>query len=168
MHRIAFAASLALTIASAAPALAQDGPVTLAPDQVAQIFCIARIGNDMAPVEGLLTPGLAAAIAEAEAKDAAWAAANPGDKPPLGDGIPWQSWPYYAPECTAGQTLYEMDESRVRVHYVFPDAPAADFSDTLYLKLIPGPYGWNVWRIDDVAYSTDGGLRTALIVAFMP
>ena len=70
-------------------ALAQ--PAALTPEHIAQIFCLARIGNDMAPVEGLLTPGLTSAIAAAEAENAVIAAQHPDEKPPLGDGIPWQS-----------------------------------------------------------------------------
>jgi hypothetical protein len=169
MLRNTLCAGLVLAAITSTPiaAKAQDGPAILTPEQIGQIFCLARLGNDMAPAEALLTPELSAAIGEAEAKDAAWAAANPGDKPPLGDGIPWQSWPDYAPECTVTSASYEMDEARVRLHYVFPATPRADFTDTLNLKLIPGPSGWNVWRIDNVGYSTDSDLRTALTMAFM-
>ena len=47
----------------ATPAPAQD-MVTLTPEQVATIFCMARTGNDMAPVEGLKSEGLRIAIEE--------------------------------------------------------------------------------------------------------
>lgn len=164
MRRL-IAASLAIVIASAAAA--DDRPIFLTPEAIGEIFCIARLGNDMAPVEGILTPGLAAAIAGAEAENAAWATANPGEKPPLGDGIPWQSWPDYAPECTVASASLEMDESRVRLLYSFPDTPEADFSDTLSLRLVPGPNGDNIWRVDNVGYGTDGDLRRALVTAFM-
>ena len=43
---------------------AQAQMITITPDQIGQIFCIGSLGNDMAPVEALLTPDLAAAVAE--------------------------------------------------------------------------------------------------------
>src|SRR5690606_20531518 len=100
MRHIPALAGLALAVTAALPAAAQMA--TISPAQIGEIFCIARLGNDMDPVEALLTPSLTGAIAEAERLDAEWAAANPGDKPPLGDGIPWQSAPDYASSCQVG------------------------------------------------------------------
>jgi hypothetical protein len=166
MRLIALASSLLLAVAPLA-SVAQDGPRIIEPDQIGQIFCIARLGNDMAPVEALLTPGLAGAIDEALYRDGEIAAMNPDEKPPLGDGIPWQSWPDYAPECTVARSSYEMDEARVWIDYGFSEAPDASFTDVLQLKLIEGPLGWNVWRIDNVSYAVDSDLRTALVSVFM-
>lgn len=154
-------------IALAASATAQDF-IALTPEQIGQVFCIARLGNDMAPVEGLLTPALKAEIASAWEQNAAWEKANPGDKPPLGDGIPWQTYPDYAAECTVGAVSYMMDEADLPIAYGYPGYPDAAHTDTLQLRLIADPaIGEKVWRIDNLAFATDGDLRTSLKVAFM-
>src|SRR5262245_41053361 len=114
MRSIVFTALL-LSLGLAGPAMAQ--PIPINPQQVGQIFCISRVGNDMAPVDGLLTPGLASAIAAAEDKNTVWEKANPGDKPPLGDGIPWQSWPDYAANCDVGDVKTIADHAQVGIHY---------------------------------------------------
>ncbi|MGV3490273.1 MAG: hypothetical protein ACO1OG_03040 [Devosia sp.] len=162
--RIALVAIAALT---GLPAMAQE-PAILEPQQIGQIFCLSRVGNDMAPTEALLTPDLAAAISEAEAKNDAIAAAAPDEKPPLGDGIPWQAWPDYADMCIAGEVTLMLDEATVAIEYRFSAYPRANYIDTLKLKLVDGPGGWKVWRIDDIAYDTDGTLRAALSSAFEP
>ena len=167
MRRLQFATAVSFVLLAAIPAHAE--PITLTPEQVGHIFCISRVGNDMAPVEGLLTAELASAIAEAEAADAAWAAANPGEKPPLGDGIPWQSYQDYAAICTAGAATLMMDEASVPITYAFPEWPDAGFTDYLRLRLVDtGVIGYRVWRIDNLAYGTDGDLRSSLRLAFMP
>ncbi len=164
MHRIVALAGIALAL-TATPVSAQMH--TLSPEDVGGIFCISRIGNDMAPVEGLLTVGLAQAIAEAQSKDAAWAAANPGDKPPLGDGIPWQAWPDYAPECTVGLVGPSQDEAWVQITYTFPASPDATFTDRLHLLEVEAPsQPGKVWRIDNLAYSEGGDLRELLTTIF--
>ena len=156
----------ALLLAGAAES---QQPITLTPAQVGEMFCLSRLGNDPQAIEGLLTADLKSAIAEAEKRDAAWATANPGDKPPLGDGIPWQAWQDYAPHCTVGDTTLMMDEASVAIAYDFPDAPEARFTDTLKLRLVEVAGGFSrVWRIDDVAYSGEGTLRDTLRNAFLP
>jgi hypothetical protein len=162
MRRLAV---LPFVLLATAAAPAQD-VIALTPGQIGQIYCISIVGNDMAPVAGLLTPDLAAAIAEAEAKNAAYEAAHPGDKPPLGDGLPWQAGADYTPECSVGPESLMMDEATVRLDYAFPDYPAGNFSDTLWLKLVPGESGQKVWRIDNVRFA-DGDMRTDLTLAFM-
>jgi hypothetical protein len=167
MMRFTLAASVAAIALGAAPAAAQD-MVTLTPAQIGQIFCLSRVGNDMAPVSGLLTAGLRDAIVEAEAKNTAYEAANPGDKPPLGDGIPWQTAPDYAATCTPGDVTFKMDEADVKIAYGFPDYPDANFTDTLQLRLVDDPVtDARLWRIDNVGYAEDGDLRTMLASIFM-
>ncbi len=163
-HGLVFGTILGALVATSATA--QD-PAILAPEQIGQIFCLGRLGNDMAPVEALLTSGLTAAIADAEAKNDVIAQAHPDEKPPLGDGIPWQAYPDYADQCTPGNAILMMDEATVAIAYGFKDYPDAAFTDTLKLKLVDGPPGWRVWRIDDIAYGTEGDLRTTLSSAFM-
>ncbi len=159
---------LAALVVSAAPVSAQDEVTKITPEQIGQIFCISRLGNDMTPTEALMTPSLSAAIEEAMARNAAMQHAVPDEKPPLGDGVPWQSFPDYAARCTPGQVSYEMDEAGVEIRYGFPEAPRANYSDTLRLRLVPDPVlGGTRWRIDDIAYDTDGTLRQVLESAFL-
>ena len=164
MIRRLLAAAVAAAV-PAMPAFAQD--IYLIPEQLGQIFCVARLANDMPAAGGLLTPGLVQAIAEAEAANAEIAAQNPDEKPPLGDGIPWAAWPDHPSGCTPGEPQWEMDEARLKVSYAFAEAPDAGFTDTLLLKLEPGPYGTTAWRIDNLVYATGGDLRTTLLSAFM-
>lgn len=167
MHRSTLLAGACLALAAAAPAIAQSPALT--PEQVGQIFCLSRTASDTGPIEGLLTPDLKAVIAEAEAKNAEIAAQYPDEKPPLGDGIPWQAWPDYTPNCEAAPAELMMDEARVAISYDFPEAPHAEYTDHLWLRLIDEPLtGQRVWRVDNLAYATDGDLRAALAAAFMP
>jgi len=158
---------LLLTLPLGAPALAQDYRGQIVED-VAQIFCIAVIADDEAPLRALLTPELAGRIADAEAQDAEIAAKAPDEKPPLGDGIPWQSWPDSAQTCTPDTPILMMDEASIAVRYHFDAAPDADYADTLKLKLLEQSFGQKLWRIDDIVYAGDGTLRDALTMAFMP
>lgn len=164
-------AALAAVAVSASAAHAEDvmQMVTVKADQIGQIFCISRLGNDEAVLDGILSPDLKAAIADAWAKDGAWGKANPGEKPPLGDGIPWAAWPDYAPECKVGLVSLMKTDARVEIAYTFPEDAAANFTDTLLLKRIDQPdYGTGFWRLDNIAYSTGGDLKSQLIAAFEP
>ena len=166
--RILFPALLLATSLVAPVAMADDGAVGLKPEQVGQIFCLARMGSDEGPISGLLSPELTAGIADAWMRNDAWIAANPPDeKPPLGDGIPWQAWPDYAPECSVGLATLMKTDARLEISYSFPDAPDAGFTDTLLLKRVSNPtIGLEQWRIDNVAYATGSDLRAALVDAF--
>jgi hypothetical protein len=143
------------------PAMAQD-MVTVTPEQIGQIFCIGRLGNDEAPIRSVLTPELSAAVAAAEAESADWETKNPGEKPPLGDGVPWQGWPDYAPQCVVG-TVTPKDDATIEVElkYSFPDNAAANWTDILVLKTVEQQP-----RIDNILYSPDGNLRDALASVF--
>lgn len=112
----------ALVLAPAATP-AQDDAILLSPEALGQIFCLSRTGNDMAPVEGLLTDNLAYEIAKAEEESDPWAAAHPGEKPPLGDGVPWADSPDYAPNCTVGTVALSGDKALVTINYGFPSTP---------------------------------------------
>lgn len=150
----------------ATPAFAQ--PITLTPQQIGQIFCLSRLGNDMAPVTGLLTAGLTSEIEAALEKNDVLQQAHPDEKPPLGDGIPWQAYPDYADQCQPGDVAFMMDEARISIDYAFKDYPDANFTDTLALKLIDDPtMSARIWRIDNIAYATDGDLRAMLAAAFL-
>jgi hypothetical protein len=165
--RSSFLSALLVAGLVSMPAIADDTMVTLKPEQIGQIFCLSRTGNDEAVIEGILSAELKTAIADAWAKDKAWGDANPGDKPPLGDGIPWQTWPDYAPDCTIGLVTLMKTDARVEITYAFPDQPDAGFTDTLLLKRVEiENYGTPFWRIDNLAYAEGGDLRATLLAAF--
>jgi hypothetical protein len=160
---------LAVAAASlfALPVHADDTMITLKPEQIGQIFCLSRVGNDEAVISGILTEELAAAIDGAWTANEAWEKANPGDKPPLGDGIPWQSWPDYAAGCDVGLVTLMKTDAKVEIRYHFPDAPDADFTDMLLLKRVDAPeYQASYWRIDNIAFSTGGDLKASLAQPF--
>lgn len=171
MRTFAFAAAAAMLLA-AAPAIGADSEpagqmVVLKATQIGEIFCLSRTGNDEAVISGILTASLKQAIATAEQKDAAYARKHPGEEPPLGDGIPWQSSPDYAANCGPGLVTLSKTDAKVEIKYGFPDDAGADFSDTLILKKVPIA-GMDVgyWRIDNVIYPDGTDLRTALQTAF--
>lgn len=159
-HRTAVAI-LPLVLLASLPAQAQM--ITISPEQIGQIFCIGSLGNDMAPVEALLTPDLSAAIAAANAASEAYEAANPGDKPPMGDGVPWRSWPDYADGCTVSAGTVEADRATVIINYSFAAEASANYSDTLQLKPVAVQNGMQpFWRIDDIALGEGNTLRQSL------
>ena len=159
--------ALRRALLDAPPAHADDNEpagqmVVLKANQIGQIFCLSRLGNDEAVIAGILTDGLNKAIEDAEAKDADYAKKNPGEKPPLGDGIPWQSSPDYADTCDIGLVTLSKTDAKVEIKYGFPDDPAANYTDTLILKKVPIE-GMDVgyWRIDDVIYPDGTDLKAA-------
>ena len=116
---------------------------------------------------GLTGSDLTAAIADAWAKDEAWEKANPGEKPPLGDGIPWGTWTDYAPQCDVGLVTLMKTDAKVEISYTFPDDADANYTDVLLLKKIDQPdYGTGFWRIDNIAYSAGSDLKAQLVAAF--
>lgn len=156
MRTVLIAAALLTTIA---PALA-DG---ITPTQIGEAFCISRLSGDEGPITGLLTADLAAAIAAAWEKNDAYAKANPGDKPPLGDGLPWSSFVDYASECTVGDVTATGDTATLEIHYGFPESPEANYTDLVDLKKVEVPelYG-TAWRIDNVSYVEEGSMQELL------
>lgn len=167
MRLISLVAALAAALVTL-PAHADDaGMVTVKADQIGQIFCISRLGNDDAVIEGLISPGLNHAIAEAEAKNDAYARKYPDEKPPLGDGLGWQSSPDYADKCEVGLVALSKNDAKVELEYSFTGYPEAGYVDTLILKRIP-QQGLDVgfWRIDDVIYPDGTTMKAGLVTAF--
>jgi hypothetical protein len=123
--------------------------------EVGMIFCKDLI-EDTEPM-GLLTPHLIHLIGDAVARNAEIQAATPDEKPPLGDGIPWASWPDRADRCAVEETAVSATEARLAVTYSFDDFPDASFTDTLVLK--PTPLGW---FIDDIVFIDQLTLRAVL------
>ncbi|MCO5083329.1 MAG: hypothetical protein M9955_16940 [Rhizobiaceae bacterium] len=105
----------------------------------------------------LLTPSLRAAMDEATKKNDAWEAAHPGEKPPLGDGVPFQSYPDSPEKCVAGPAM--ADNTEVDIEYRFDDH-LANWTDRVRLEMVDGKV-----LIDDVFYGVNGfeeSLRSAL------
>jgi len=171
MRKLGLAACATIAFMSTASIGADNEPVgqmvVLKASQIGQIFCLSRMGNDEAVIEGILTEKLKQAIADAEAKDADYAKKYPDEEPPLGDGIPWQSAPDYAAKCDTGLVTLSRSDAKVEIKYGFPDAPTANFVDTLILKKVPIE-GMDVgyWRIDDVLYPDGTDLKASLLSAF--
>lgn len=167
MRHVTVFAVLPLLLSAALPAQAQMA--TIEPEQIGQVFCIGSLGNDMAPVEALLSSELATLVAEAWDKNAAFEAAHPGDKPPLGDGLPWRTWPDYADGCTVGEAAAEREMATVAINYAFSEAPDANYSNELILR--PASFADGaplVWRIDDIDLGDGHTFRSVLAAAFAP
>lgn len=153
---------LGATVSAAQPSLAQ------AADELAKVgdlFCtLTRDGAQFEP-QYLLTRALIADIATALKKNDEWAAANPGDKPPLGDGIQFASFPDGAPLCRPGAVTDGEGGARLLdIEYVVGAEPSGNWTDRLVLKTEDG-----LPRIDDVLYGTEKyelGLRKALVSVF--
>jgi hypothetical protein len=154
------AAAFALLVGNAASAAET-------PQQLAEAFCAARVEDNEKQVRALLSPSLLKIIAEAEERNDAIAKATPGDKPPLGDGIPYQGFRDRAPICKAGQSSEFSGRMEVTVRYEFPDAPAANWTDRLLLV-----QSGKDFLIDDILFQIPAnhteeiGLRSVLFNAF--
>lgn len=167
MRLVTTVALLPLILVSGRSAAAET--ITLSPDQIGQIFCISSLGNDMAPVEALLSADLAAIVADAWLKNAAFEAASPGDKPPLGDGLPWRTWPDYADGCTVTDGDVTPEAATALINYSFAGAADANYINTL--RLTPATLADGVtlaWRIDDIDLGEGRTMRSLLAEAFAP
>ena len=144
---------------------AQAQPPSWSPDQVGDAFCIATLANDMSSIEaGLLTPALTEAIAAAETRNAEYASQHPDDKPPLGDGLPWRSYPDAVDGCTVGAVTQSADGSSasVAINYSFNNDPTANYADALQLKQTTGTDRF--YQIDDIEQA-EGWSFTKLLQA---
>ncbi|WP_196257890.1 hypothetical protein [Pelagibacterium limicola] len=130
----------------AAPAAAQFEGDSV--EQAAAVFCESHGDLDIGARAPYLSPALLEAIAAADAVSQLYVDAYPDEKPPLGDGIPWQAWPDYADACTPGDPLYDGDEATVAITYTFIEYPDATYSDELRFVRVDGD-----WLIDDVIYA---------------
>ena len=150
-------------MAGAAPARAD---ATADAKKLGDLFCLVAMNARDGEFGRLylVTRSLGAAIEEAIRKNDEIAAAQPGDKPPLGDGVPFQSYPDTPPVCHAGKFAETDGKQTVEIHYIFTDTPDANWTDRLVLASEDGRL-----RIDDVLFGTDSsgrGLRSALVELF--
>jgi hypothetical protein len=161
-RNLAAAALIAMTTCGAS---AQDQPRSAAA-AFGDAFCLMKDNPTAAGPMVLATPSLAEAIRAAMAKNDEIAKAHPDEKPPLGDGIPFQSYPDVSPRCEVGTVAGEGAGAVVEIRHSFPDAPTADYADRIVLGegRIEGTLG-----IDDVRYGAEGdggSLRKMLVEAF--
>ena len=132
-----------------------------------EAFCKARIANDEEATRALLTPSLVKVIEEAEARSDLVAKSVPDEKPPLGDGIPYQAFPDVPAGCDVGAVIDKAGYVEVTVTYRFPDTPNADWSDRLKVVSDDGKA-----MVDDVIYANvangepDLSLRQILMDTF--
>lgn len=144
-------------VLSASPAAAQESdPGAL----IGRLFCQMRSEGEPA-IRYLLTRSLLTEIDKALAKNDVIAAARPDEKPPLGDGVPFQAYQDFAPECRVATIDGGPD---VNVEHVFPDQPAGNWTDRLVVVTEDG-----LAKIDDILYGPEKfetGLREVLATAF--
>ncbi|MCX7304490.1 MAG: hypothetical protein NTV73_09130 [Hyphomicrobiales bacterium] len=158
--RLALAAGFLAMLAGTA--WAEDNP-----GAVVAAFCKARLAYDEQATLALLTPSLLKVIDEAKARNDVIAKATPDEKPPFGDGIPYQAFPDAAQGCEAGKVTEKPGRIEAEVIYRFRDAPKADWTDRL--KLVAEG---DRLLIDDIQFANvangepDQGLRIVLFNAF--
>lgn len=160
-------AALAALLLAAGINSAHAETLTFTPDQVGDIFCISTLADDMSQIEGgLLTPALVDAITIAETRNAQFESQHPGDKPPLGDGLPWRSYPDFADSCTVGAVTLADDATAasVEINYSFKADPAANYTDTLQLKQTTGTDRF--YQVDDIEQVDGQSFTSALAAAF--
>jgi hypothetical protein len=160
--RFRFMIALLVALPLAGSAFAAEDPRA-----VGEAFCKARLADDETATLKLFTPSLVKAIGEAKARNDVIAKATPGDKPPFGDGIPYQAFPDAPEKCEVGAIGEKSGSIEVEVKYLFPGTPNADWTDRLKLasegdKLL----------VDDIIFANvangepDQGLRRVLFDAF--
>jgi hypothetical protein len=154
-------------VAAALFALSGPAAADAAALDLGEAFCRARLASDEAATEALLTPSLRDAVEVAQDRNAVIAEANPGEKPPFGDGIPYQSFMDAADTCLPGEPVEKASAVELPVRYAFDGAPNAGWTDTLVLVRSGADY-----LIDDIVFagSPDGSdpvhLRSVLLDAF--
>jgi len=137
------------------------------PRAVAEKFCATRLEDDEKALRALLTPSLIKSIEEAEARNDIIAKASPDEKPPFGDGIPYQSFPDAAPVCEVGEEKQAPGRTEIEVRYMFQDTEGANWTDRLVLIASDGRL-----LIDNVVFETsvndtdEISLRSVLFNAF--
>lgn len=163
MRKILTAATAALLLAGGCGgAFADEDAKT-----VGEAFCKARLADDEAATRALLTQSLVKAIEEAEKRRAIIAKAAPDEKPPLGDGIPWQAFPDAVEACEVGSVVENAGRVELAITYKFTDAPNAGWTDRI--KVVTEG---DRLAIDDVLYANVAngdaglGLRQVLFEAF--
>jgi hypothetical protein len=114
--------------------------VSMSTTQIAEIFCIARLAGDMAPVLALLTPELGALVEKHLA---------PGADPAT--AIPWQSGSDYANTCDAVGANGTSEEPVAILAYGFREEGKSGYADGLVLHFVDQRL-----RLDDIRFGIGG------------
>jgi hypothetical protein len=139
---------------------AKDAPRDIDPETLGQLFCKARMGGDMSPVEKFFAPKLIDSISNAQASDAEFRTAHPGDTSPLASGIPWQTVAATPNDCSIEILNGARDTIGVLVKISY-SSPQGSWADTLNLVRTV-----DSWDIDNVFYDHGGNLRFKLLNLF--
>ena len=126
-----------------------------------QAFCGLRAVEGGNARIHLMSPSLVELVNKALAVNAKLQAETPDEKPPLGDGVPYQSYPDVAPKCEPGAAAKDGDAIVAEVKYSFPDSPDANWTDRLVLVADDA----GTLLVDDILYGEtgeDGTLRAFL------
>lgn len=121
------------------------------PKQLGLDFCRAVQANAEPGAEALMSPALQAAVARLRSVDAAFRKANPGEKPPLGDGLRLVSFPDGLESCVPTVET----PMRIDLAYAPKGDPAHGWHDRLLLAR--GPGGRLV--ISDIVYNQNDAQR---------
>jgi len=134
------------------------------PGEVANLvasFCALQANDSLAlPPAYLFSRELRRAVADGLKARRRDERRHPDEKPVLGDGIPYRSYPDAPTRCLAGRTVSRAPLV-VEVRYALPGQ--GGWRDRLLLRRVGGRL-----RIDDVLYATEKhqrGLRAALLEA---
>ncbi len=157
-HPALLCGALLLSACAAAPATLDET------QSVAAQFCHLNQQQNGMFNQVLLTDELAGLIREAEYRNALIANRYPDEKPPLGDGIHYQTYIDHAPICTPGRMFTLNGVRYAEVRHGFPGQPDWTWTDRLVLKPVNGE-----WKIDDILFAPayKDGLRANLKRAFL-
>ncbi|MCV0396126.1 MAG: hypothetical protein K5872_04890 [Rhizobiaceae bacterium] len=162
--RAAARLALCALVLAVAPGIAKAGPDDAT--AVAERFCALQAKGDDAALRPMLSTALADLLSEAEERNAIIASGAPDEKPPLGDGIPWRTFPDVTEACAPASVRETDNATLVAVRYRIAGEEAG-WKDTLVLRRENGRLA-----IDDVMYQlfpTDtyrGSLRRFLKDSF--
>jgi hypothetical protein len=156
--RFAFTCLAAIAVVAGTPAARADTAADAR--QLGRIFCWLGKNDGEFGRMYLATRSLTEAIDAAVKKNGEIAQAVPDEKPPLGDGVPFQSFPDTAPVCKPGKLSDKGRHQELEIIYEFPETPKGNWTDRLVL--VPE---FGRLRIDDVLFGpgdSGDGLRKAL------
>jgi len=133
--------------------------VMTAPDHVAGKFCRLNDRKDDTAIKRILSTDLRTLWEQAQAKSDDWAKKNPGEKPPLGDGIHTQAYADFAAICRVENISGDDTRREATIYHGFPGDPQAGWSDRLVLIPEKGS-----WVIDEILFAPgySSGLRYSL------
>ena len=132
---------LPLLALTAALATTPTFAASMSTSQIAEVFCIARLSGDMAPVMAILTPELSELVHKH---------LPPGADPAT--AIPWQSQSDYANTCDPVGAQGSADAPIAVLFFGYREADKTGYADGIVLHFIDERV-----RIDDINYGVGGG-----------